>query len=340
MDTFAKSNNLNIYAAKNHGKEQDNLRGFHCDSCVMALRQLLACDRCFTHLGQNLVKLLMFQLNNVLDPCNAPVRRKKSIYSENTNDEDSSFARRKRSQNNRKSRNLQAFNSAEQHNKTLMSKNSKHFKEDAIGLRLRGNNNLNSSIQFSESKGDITPNTHVSGNFNDNFNSSANATGHRQIRSKKRLLRQASRTLKVKKRSTLTKKQIIKKSMSLIKLGFLKKLKDKIKQQGKDSEATEDDNPQKDSPVLVPKSKKSAKLTLEPIKLKQRSSGSDKSDYVKQEPNTSLKELKELSISKCSKKRSKNKKVNLKILARRPMDEADRSHTGSTGKSSKSFKVD
>lgn len=124
----------------------------------------------------------------------------KSIYSENTNDEDSSFVRRKRSQNSRKSRNLQAFNSDAQHNKTLMSKNSKHFKEDAIGFRFRGNNNLNSSIQFSENKGDITPNTYIGGSFNDNFNSAASAAGNKQVRSKKRLLRQASRTFKVKKK--------------------------------------------------------------------------------------------------------------------------------------------
>lgn len=58
--------------------------------------------------------------------------------------------------------------------------------------------------------------------------------------------------------------------MSLIKLGFLKKLKDKIKQHGEDPETAEDGSPQKESPALVPKSKKSAKLTLEPIKLKQR----------------------------------------------------------------------
>ncbi|CAI2364776.1 unnamed protein product [Moneuplotes crassus] len=49
-----------------------------CDNCIQALRQIIACDNCFSTLGNNLVKMLMSQLSRSVYPCNLPKIRKNS----------------------------------------------------------------------------------------------------------------------------------------------------------------------------------------------------------------------------------------------------------------------
>ncbi|CAI2361844.1 unnamed protein product [Moneuplotes crassus] len=282
--------------------------------------------------------MLMSQLNTVIDPCNAPIRRKKSIYSKNANDEENSFNQLKVSPNGFKSRNLSTMHTGVDQSRTLVGKNSKLLKNATIDIRVNGNNNLNSSIQLSENHGETTTNSQLMGGFEETLNYNLNPSCLLPKKGKKRrLLGHPSKSFKFKKKSTLTKKQIIKKSISLMKMGFLKKFREKISEEEKtlDLQKMINSTKEKSLPSLNPKVTEKSKL--EPISLVKKASGSDRNSGKGHDISTSLRQSNDLSLNSSLKK--KHKKANLKVLARKTKNDVNRSHTGSTGKSTKVFKV-
>ncbi|CAI2368150.1 unnamed protein product [Moneuplotes crassus] len=69
----------NPFSRNNRNQTQTQKRlPSQCENCIQALRQIIACDNCFSTLGHNLVKMLMSQLSRSFDPCNAPKMRKNS----------------------------------------------------------------------------------------------------------------------------------------------------------------------------------------------------------------------------------------------------------------------
>ncbi|CAI2386382.1 unnamed protein product [Moneuplotes crassus] len=43
----------------------------HCHNCIQAMRQLLTCEKCFMHFGKNLIQLLLSQFNGQLESLNS-----------------------------------------------------------------------------------------------------------------------------------------------------------------------------------------------------------------------------------------------------------------------------
>ncbi|CAI2366841.1 unnamed protein product [Moneuplotes crassus] len=223
MATFGKRFSSTLSRKSRNNSKMLNCTQDQCEKCTQALRQIISCNNCFSSLGKNLVKILMTQLKNLdsSNPCNS-LTLESSYNHGHVSQYDLDQTRdmgQNKTTHNLPSNGFSAYKlnipMAQKYEtpKALPKPLGHSVVVDADGSFISNDDLSEKKSNLSRVKS-LRPGPHIIQKMKKNSSCV-------KSRSKFKVI---SNVLKRNRRSSMSKKQIIKKSIGLLKQGLLKKL--------------------------------------------------------------------------------------------------------------------